>query len=442
MARDQHPFFPNNDDALGVVAKTLLTTEFPLLDIEVAGDGPHRYPDIYLIAGTRWYEDEERNYLGQVQHVFHATQWTAELLLSKANHFTGLAIRTEEETQAHQPVLAYHQGVLLFAPTQNGSWTTVVLRELPPGWFGYEPWDLLAADFNPEYAGEEILVFFHDAVGGARFQEFSYNSSSALWNCTLSCYQNPRIHAACWGDFNTSHPGKELLGVDREGSAILFQRTAASWSGTQLGRLEGWEGLEVVVPIHFPPSSENLRPVRFTMKSGFAAGGGDRNEIGTPVKGFVAIYSPVLGNWTPEIIPMPEQCYITTLAVAQLTDSAFPDIVAGDDRGNVWLVTQQNGTWAVRKLWRDTGAITAVRAVYQGTGLVTGGYSGNLTELTTAATRFPVPANTTTTWDTSAPTSTGDTQTSARAAAPSTATEVFLATLLALSIANKKKRKL
>ncbi|MFW9916646.1 MAG: hypothetical protein ACFFGZ_13645 [Candidatus Thorarchaeota archaeon] len=368
----------------------------------------------------------------------HTTQWTAESLFAKADYFSELAVRieavrTEEGSQAQQPVLAYHHGVLLFAPTQNGSWTTVVLAEYPPNIIGYYPWALLAADFNPEYAGEEILVLFEGAIlDDINFQEFSYNHSSATWDVNVTYNQNPVISAACWDDFNMSHPGKELLGVDEEGSPVLLQRTVAGWSGTQLGRLEGGPGLDAVVPVLFPASSE----------VGFAVGGSNTDEIGASTEGFVAIYSPTLGSWTPKIIPMPEPCHITTLTVVNLTASAFPDIVAGDDRGNVWLVTQQNGTWAVRKLWRDTGAITAVRAVYQGTGLVTGGYSGNLTELTTAATRFPVPANTTpTTGNTSVPTSTGETRTSAKAAASSAAIEVFLVALLALSIINRKRRK-
>ncbi len=437
-------FSSTASDPADVVAKTLVTTEFPIRDIEVAGDAPHRYPDIYLIAGPLWYDDHAADFLSQVQHVFHATQWTAESLFAKADYFRELAVRTEHGTQAQQPVLAYDHGVLLFAPTQNGSWTTVVLAEYPPDSFRYYPLDLLAADFNPEYAGEEILVLFEGAIlDDINFQEFSYNSSSVGWDVNVTYHQSPVIEAACWDDFNTSHPGKELLGVEPEGLPVLFQRTAVSWSGTQLGRLEGESWLEAIVPVLFPVSLEKLRPIRFTMKLGFAAGGiGARKmcapEMWAPIGGSVVIYSPTRGNWTPEIILMPECCRITTLAVAHLTDSVFPDIVAGDDEGNVWLVTQQNGTWAVRKLWHDTGAITAVRALYQGTGLIIGGYSGNLTELTTTATRFPVPASmTTTTGDTNI----GETQTATRAAAPSATVEVFLVVLLALSIINRKRKK-
>lgn len=384
-----------NGTTLSVTVRTVVTTNFPVMEIEIPEhDSSTDGLDIYLREGS--YD----NRTGTISHVHKGTTWSYEPVYSVSDHyFIHLASRTLLSDQgAFELVVAHDSGLTLLSKNpQEEEWSNHEL--LTKDNYKY-PYDLITADIDPRIEGEEILFIYEDpsivlGIRIANFYLFSYNDS---WVKQLIYQENPVTTAAFVGEFNTSNDETEIVSLSEGGIVTLLQYQKGRWKGERLTSAS-----------YGPPFYRYFDGVVADFYPGFL---GDEFATGvtTSNKEFIAIFSNKTGNWEPEIIPLGNKTkdsdFITDLAVVGLTDSETEGIIAVDTLGNVWLTYLTTNGWNVVKLYQDTAALHAVQVLSDSNSIIVGGESRNLTEITSdffstpSTTTTSIRSNTATTWET------------------------------------------
>ncbi len=348
---------------LSITVKTVINTTLPIKDIEVLEkNNCANYIDVYLCEG--------RSGIGSIGHARKETTWTYESVFNDSITTRQLAIRTETNGTT-ELVVGHRKGVfLLIKKPQETSWITYPLRE--DGFFSTI--ELIAEDIDPTIPGEEILVIDGSWIEFANFYLFSYTGS---WTWERIYDENPYTQDAKIGEFNASHQGTEIISVNQGGYVTLLQKQEGKWKGVRLWEFETYGYFYGLVVADFYPALPGDE---------FAVRGQSYNPTVGYHEQFIMVFSKKTGSWEPEIILVGDQAAnretISDVIAVNITNSSQKGFIAVDYNGTVWLAYLTNNRWETVKLWQDTGALYAVRALPNSNSIIVGGESAKLTEIT------------------------------------------------------------
>jgi hypothetical protein len=342
-----------------ITTSLLANTELPVIDIEIT-DKKNSSDKVEIFIS----EGGSRIISGNVGYLSRTDNWEYELIFSDNRlKFSQLALRNSENSyEKFELIIGHNEGLtVLERPFYEEEWTNYTLLETE----FHHPWELVAADLDPKAEGEEILLIQETALlDVANFWLFSYNGS---WHSKFIYSENPVTRAASMGEFNTSHPGLELMCVNEEGYATLLQLHNTTWNDFQYE----WENIsfftEIVRGDFYPASLEDE----------FVAG---------VSKGNLVIFSKENQSWKPEILHLDDSpsdtVMITDIISVDFSDSEVDDIIAVSTDGSVWLISCIDGVWNPMKLWQDSAALFAIKEIPQTNSIIVGGASKKITEIT------------------------------------------------------------